>query len=93
MNGNFISVGEALKLLPPFNGNMQEVLALTGKVDTAFAVISPSQEAIFYKFVLTRINGEQRNMSISLQQQYSLTIEHGCLEERDLVGFVVLNNK
>ena len=60
MNGDFISVGEALKFVPPFNGNKQEVLAFIGNVDTAFAVINPSQEAILYKFVLTRISGEPR---------------------------------
>jgi hypothetical protein len=53
MNGDFISVGEALKLVAPCNGNKQEVLAFIGNVDTAFAVINPSQEAILYKFVLT----------------------------------------
>jgi len=36
MNGDFISVGEALKLVPLFKGNKQEVLAFTGNVDTAF---------------------------------------------------------
>ena len=60
MNGEFISVGEALKLVPPFKGNKQEVLAFIGNVDTAFAVINPEQEAILYKFVLTRISGEPR---------------------------------
>jgi len=60
MSGDFISVGEALKLVPPFKGNKQEVLAFIGNVDTAFAVINPSQEAILYKFVLTRISGEPR---------------------------------
>jgi hypothetical protein len=29
-----------------------------GNLDTAFAVINPSQEDILYKFVLTRISGE-----------------------------------
>ena len=43
MNGDFISVGEALKLVPPFSVNKQEVLAFTGNVDTAFTVINPSQ--------------------------------------------------
>jgi hypothetical protein len=60
MSGEFISVGEALKLVPPFKGNKQEVLAFIGNVDTAFAVINPEQEAILYKFVLTRISGEPR---------------------------------
>jgi hypothetical protein len=53
MNGDFISAGEALKLIPPFKGAKQEVLTFTGNVDTAFDVINPSQEAILYKFVLT----------------------------------------
>ena len=60
MNGDFISVGEALKLVPPFNGNKQEVLSFIWIADTAFAVINPSQEAILCKFVLTRISGEPR---------------------------------
>jgi len=60
MNGDFISVGEALKLIPPFKGDKQEVPAFTGNVDTAFAVINPSKEAILYKSVLTRISGEPR---------------------------------
>ena len=62
MNGDFINVGEALKLIPPFKGDKQEVLAFIGNLDTAFAVINPSQEAIFYKFVLTRISGEPRTV-------------------------------
>jgi len=36
------------------------VLAFIGNVDTAFTVINPEQEAILYKFVLTRISGEHR---------------------------------
>jgi hypothetical protein len=32
-NGDFISVGEALKLVPPFSGNKQEVLTFIGNVD------------------------------------------------------------
>jgi len=59
-NGEFISAGEVLKLVPPFKGNKQEVLAFIGNVDTAFAIVNPSQEAILYKFVLTRISGEPR---------------------------------
>jgi hypothetical protein len=60
MNEEFISVGKALKLVPPFRGNKQEVLAFIGNVDTTFAVINPEQEAILYKFVLTHISGEPR---------------------------------
>jgi hypothetical protein len=53
----FIRVSETLKLVPPFK---QEVLTFIANVDTAFAVINPEQEAILYKFVLTRISGEPR---------------------------------
>jgi hypothetical protein len=60
MSGEFISVVEALKLVPPFKGNKQEVLAFIGNVDAAFSVINPEEEVILYKFVLTRISGEPR---------------------------------
>ena len=60
MSSEFISLGEALKLIPPFKGDKQEVLAFIGNVDTAFTVINPEQEVILYKFVLTRISGEPR---------------------------------
>jgi len=36
MNGDFTSVGEALKLVQLFKGNKQEILAFTENVDTAF---------------------------------------------------------
>jgi len=49
MNGDFISVGEALKLIPPFKGDKQEFLTFIGNVDAAFAVINSRQEAILYK--------------------------------------------
>jgi hypothetical protein len=62
--GDYISVDEALKLVSPFKGNKQEVLAFIGNVDTAFAVINLEQEAILYKFVLTRISGEPRTAII-----------------------------
>jgi hypothetical protein len=58
MSRELISIGEALKLVPTFKGNKQELLAFIGNVDTAFAVINPEQEAILYKFVLTCISGE-----------------------------------
>jgi hypothetical protein len=60
MNGDFISVGKALKLFPYFKGNKQEVLAFIGNVDMAFAVINPVQEDVLYKFVLMRVSGELR---------------------------------
>jgi hypothetical protein len=46
MSNEFISLGEVLKLVPPFKGDKQEVLAFIGNVDPAFAVINPEQEAI-----------------------------------------------
>jgi hypothetical protein len=60
MNGDFISAGEALKLVPPFKGNKQEGLAFSGNIDTAFAVTNTSQEASLYKFMLTHISGQPR---------------------------------
>ena len=49
-------------MVSPFKGNKQEVLVFIGNVDTAFAIINPNQEAILYKFVLTRISGEPRTV-------------------------------
>jgi hypothetical protein len=60
INDEFISVGEALKLVPYFKGDRQEVLAFIGNVDMAFSIINPLQENVLYKFVLTRISGEPR---------------------------------
>jgi len=60
MNGDFISVGEVLILVPYFKGGEQEVLAFIGNADTAFAVVNPVQEDVLCKFVLTRISGESR---------------------------------
>jgi hypothetical protein len=60
MNGDFISLGEALKLVPYFKGDKQEILEFTGNVDTAFGVINPFQEDVLYEFVLTRIGLEPR---------------------------------
>ena len=56
----YISVGEALKLVTPFKGEKREVLAFIANVDTAFEVIDPRNEGILFKFVLTRISGEPR---------------------------------
>jgi hypothetical protein len=47
-------------LIAPSKGNKEEVLAFIGNVDTAFAGINPSPDAVLYKFVLTRISGEPR---------------------------------
>jgi len=60
MNGDFRSVVEALKLVPYFKGNNQEVLVFIGNVDTAFSVINPVQDDVMCTFVLTRISGEPR---------------------------------
>jgi hypothetical protein len=60
MNDDFISVGEALKLVPYFKGNKEEILAFIVNMNTAFALINPVQDNVLYKFVLTRISGEPR---------------------------------
>jgi hypothetical protein len=56
----YISVGEALKLVCSFKGNKTEVLAFISNVDTAFEVTDPEQTDVLYTFVLTRISSEQR---------------------------------
>jgi len=56
----FISVGEALKLVAPFKGEKRDVLAFIANVDTAFEVIDPRNASTLFKFVLTRISGEPR---------------------------------
>ena len=56
----YISVGEALKLVTPFRGEKGDVLAFIANVDTAFEVIDPRNEGTLFKFVLTRISGEPR---------------------------------
>jgi hypothetical protein len=56
----YISVGEALKLVAPFKGERREVLAFIANVDTAFEVIDPRNESTLLKFVLTRISGKHR---------------------------------
>jgi len=58
MDGDFLSVGQSLKLVHYFHGNKQEVLAFIGNVDMAFTVINLVQENVLYKSVLTRISGE-----------------------------------
>ena len=57
---DYISVGEALKLVTPFKGEKRDVLAFIANVDTAFEVIDPRNEGTLFKFVLTRISGEPR---------------------------------
>jgi hypothetical protein len=56
----YISLGEALKLVTPFKGEKREVLAFIGNVDTAFGVTDPRQAGTLYKSVLTRISWEPR---------------------------------
>ena len=53
----YISVGEALKLVAPFKGNKRDVLAFIANVDTAFEVTDSRNEGTLFKFVSTRING------------------------------------
>jgi hypothetical protein len=56
----YISVGEALKLVTPFRGEKRDVLAFIANVDTAFEVNNVRNEGTLFKFVLTRISGEPR---------------------------------
>jgi hypothetical protein len=57
----YISVGEALKLVTPFKDEKREVQAFIANVTTAFEVIDPRNEGTLFKFVLTRIRGEPRS--------------------------------
>jgi len=56
----YISVGEALKFVAPFEGEKGGVLAFIANVDTAFEVNDPRNGGTFFKFVLTRISGDPR---------------------------------
>ena len=56
----YISVGEALKLVTPFKGDKREVLTFIANVGTAFEVIDPRNESTLFKFVLMRVSGEPR---------------------------------
>jgi len=56
----YISVGEALKLVAQIKGEKKDVLAFIANVDTAFVVIDPRNEGTLFKFVYTRISGEPR---------------------------------
>jgi len=77
-----------LKLIPPFKGDKQEVLAFIGNVDTAFAVINPSQETILYKFLLTRISGEPRtaisHRNLERWVELKEFLHNTCIEKRTL---------
>ena len=44
----FISVGEALKLVMPFKVDKREVLTFIANVDTAFEVIDPRNESTLF---------------------------------------------
>jgi len=60
INGNFISVGEVLKIVPYFKGIKTRSTGIHWYWYTVFAVINPVQEDVLYKFVLMRINWEPR---------------------------------
>jgi hypothetical protein len=57
---DYISVGEALKLVAPFKGEKRDLLAFIANVDTEFEVIYQRNEGTLFKFVLTRISGDPR---------------------------------
>ena len=54
---DYISEGEALKLVAPFKADKRDVLASMDNVDTTFEVIDPRNKSTLFKFVLTRISG------------------------------------
>ena len=60
MAGNFVSLGEALKLISQFRSEKKRILFFTSNVDTAFGVIDPNQGNKIYWFVLSSVSGELR---------------------------------
>jgi hypothetical protein len=56
----YISVGEALKLVALFKGEKRDVVAFIANVDTAFEVTDPRNEGTLFKFVLARVRGKPR---------------------------------
>jgi len=56
----YISVGEALKLVALLKCEKRGVLTFVANVDTAFEVTDPRNEGTLFKFMLTRISGEPR---------------------------------
>jgi hypothetical protein len=53
----YVSVGEALKLIAPFKAEKRDVLAFIENVDTSFEVIDPRNWGTLFKLVLMRIIG------------------------------------
>jgi hypothetical protein len=88
MNDDFIRVGEALKLVPYFKGDKQQVLAFIGNVHTAFSVINPVQDNVLHKFVLTQISGEPRtaicHRNLENWDELKEFLCNSCIEKRTL---------
>lgn len=83
----FISVGEALKLVKPFKSEKREILVFIANVDTAFEVIDPRNEGTLFKFVLTRIVGNPglpllRNLET--WEELKEFLKNTCTEKRTL---------
>jgi hypothetical protein len=60
----YISVGKVLKLVTPFKGEKRGVLAFIANVDTTFEVIDLRNEGTLFKFLLTRISGEPKTVTV-----------------------------
>jgi hypothetical protein len=60
MAGEFVSLGEALKLISPCSCEKKDVLSFTSNVDAAFEVMEPNRGNKLYKFLLLCICGEPR---------------------------------
>jgi TusA-related sulfurtransferase len=60
MAGEFVSTGEALKLISSCSCNKKDIMSFISDVDTAFELIDPNQGNKLYKFMLTFISGEMR---------------------------------
>jgi hypothetical protein len=60
MAGEFVSLGEALKLISPCSGEKKDILSFTSNIDTVFEITDPNQRNQLYQFVLTCIREEPR---------------------------------
>jgi len=85
---DYISVGEALKLVAPFKGDKRDVLAFIANVDTIFQVIEPRNARTFFKFLLTRISGKPRtaiaHRNLENWQELKVFLKNTYTENRTL---------
>ncbi|PSN52276.1 hypothetical protein C0J52_08311 [Blattella germanica] len=60
MEDYYVSIEQALKLVPTFDGNKRELLTFISNVDTAFDAVHPDKRDRLFQFVVTKLSGEPR---------------------------------